>query len=292
MRDDPSPDKPAWRILYTTVTAPVREFVARPQVRIVENGPVRVAVEISRTAAGSTIVQRVSLTQGGDRVDVENEIDWKSPNTLLKAAFPLAASNPKATYDLGLGTIQRPNNTADAYEVPAQQWADVTDVSGGSRRRGAQRQQVRLGQAGRQRAAVDAAAHGAAARDAVSGQQRSRPSPVHVRDRRTSRRLAGRARARARGAIESADRRVSGDAASRRARARDLDAVARRHHRPDRGRRDEEGRGLRRDRGAVPGEVRPRRPHARDDAGPDRVGARNQRGRRGRRPARRRTATP
>jgi alpha-mannosidase len=130
MRDDPSPDKPAWRILYSTVTAPVREFVAKPQIRVVERGPVRVAVEISRTAAGSTILQRVSLTQGGDRVNVENEIDWKSPNTLLKAAFPLAASNPKATYDLGLGTIQRPNNQPTAYEVPAQQWADVTDVSG------------------------------------------------------------------------------------------------------------------------------------------------------------------
>ncbi|MFI5176989.1 MAG: alpha-mannosidase [Vicinamibacterales bacterium] len=131
MRDDPSPDKPAWRILYSTVTAPVREFVATPHIHVVENGPVRVALEISRVAAGSTIVQRVSLTQGGDRVDVQNEIDWKSPNTLLKAAFPFAASNPNATYDLGLGTIQRPNNQPAAYEVPAQQWADITDVSGG-----------------------------------------------------------------------------------------------------------------------------------------------------------------
>ena len=130
MRDDPSPDKPAWRILYSTVTAPVREFVGKPTVKVLENGPVRVALEISRVAAGSTIVERVSLTQGGDRVDVQNEIDWKSPNTLLKAAFPFVPSNPKATYDLGLGTIQRPNNTPAAYEVPAQQWADVTDVGG------------------------------------------------------------------------------------------------------------------------------------------------------------------
>ena len=43
---------------------------------------------------------------------------------------------------------------------------------------------------------------------------------------------------------------------------------------------------------AVPGEVRTRRPRARDDAWPDRVGARDQRGRRGRRPADVRTATP
>jgi alpha-mannosidase len=130
MRDNPSPDKPAWRILYSTITAPVREFVTGPQIRVVENGPVRVALEITRRAAGSTIVQRLSLTEGGDRIDVENDVDWKSPNTLLKASFPFSASNPKATYDLGLGTIQRPNNQPNAYEVPAQKWADLTNVAG------------------------------------------------------------------------------------------------------------------------------------------------------------------
>jgi alpha-mannosidase len=130
MRDDPSPDKPAWRILYDTVNAPVREYPIRPEIRVVEYGPWRAAVEITRRAAGSTLVQRVSLTEGGDRVDVDTLVDWKSTNTLLKAAFPLAASNARATYDLGLGTIQRGNNTPSAYEVPAQQWADITDVGG------------------------------------------------------------------------------------------------------------------------------------------------------------------
>ncbi|HEY3028402.1 MAG TPA: glycoside hydrolase family 38 C-terminal domain-containing protein [Pyrinomonadaceae bacterium] len=129
MRNDPSPDKPAWRILWETVNSPAREYVAGPQIRVVESGPVRVAVEIIRKAAGSTFVQRVLLTDGGERVDIENLVDWRSPNTLLKAAFPLAASNPKATYDLGLGTIQRGNNTPDHYEVPAQKWADLTDAS-------------------------------------------------------------------------------------------------------------------------------------------------------------------
>jgi alpha-mannosidase len=70
------------------------------------------------------------LTDGGNRLDVENTVDWKSPNSLLKASFPFAASNQKATYDLGLGTIQRGNNTPDHYEVPAQKWADLTDEGG------------------------------------------------------------------------------------------------------------------------------------------------------------------
>jgi len=130
LRDDPSPDKPAWRILWNTVNSPAREFAGNAEIRVVEDGPVRVSVEITRKAAGSTFVQRVMLTSGGDRIEVENAVDWKSPNSLLKASFPLTAANPRATYDLGLGTIQRGNNTPDHYEVPAQKWADVTDATG------------------------------------------------------------------------------------------------------------------------------------------------------------------
>lgn len=130
LRDDPSPDKPAWRILWNTVNSAPRELVAGAQLRVVERGPVRISVEITRRAAGSTFVQRVVLTEGGDRVDVETLVDWKSPNTLLKASFPFTASNAVATYDLGLGTITRGNNTPDHYEVPAQKWADLTDAGG------------------------------------------------------------------------------------------------------------------------------------------------------------------
>ena len=53
-----------------------------------------------------------------------------SLQTLLKMEFPLAVSNSNATFDLGLGTIQRPNETSSLYEVPAQQWADLTSSNG------------------------------------------------------------------------------------------------------------------------------------------------------------------
>jgi alpha-mannosidase len=130
LRDDPSPDKPAWRILWDTVNSAPREYVQAPEIRVVERGPVRVAIEINRKAAGSTFRQRVMLSLRGQRVEIENFVDWKSPNSLLKVSFPFTASNSKATYDLGLGIIQRGNNTPDHYEVPAQQWADITDQNG------------------------------------------------------------------------------------------------------------------------------------------------------------------
>src|SRR5579862_6200259 len=130
LRDNPSGAWPAWEVLYDTVQSPAREFVSNPVVKIVERGPARVALEITRHASGSTFVQYVRLAEGGDRVDVENLVDWRSPGTQLKASFPFTASNPKAVYDLGLGTIERTNNEPDKYEVPAQKWADIDDVSG------------------------------------------------------------------------------------------------------------------------------------------------------------------
>jgi alpha-mannosidase len=130
LRDDPSANWPAWEVLYDTVQAPAREYVSHPAMKVIERGPVRAAIEITRHASGSTFVQRVSLAAGGDRVDVENLVDWQSPNSLLKVSFPVTASNPKATYDLGVGVIERTGNEPDKYEVPAQKWADVTDTSG------------------------------------------------------------------------------------------------------------------------------------------------------------------
>ena len=123
----------AWEVEYDALSSPPREVVRGPAViQVVENGPARVALEISRQAAGSTFTQRISIAAGdaGDRVEVRSDIDWRTKGTLLKAAFPLGPANQLATYDLGLGVVQRPTNRPNRYEVPAQQWADLTDTTG------------------------------------------------------------------------------------------------------------------------------------------------------------------
>ena len=110
-----------------------REYVdGAPSIRVLENGPVRIALEITRNKAGSRITQIVRLYNGGasDIVEVYNDVDWRTYLTLFKASFPLSASNPEATYDLGIGSISRGNDTDQKYEVPAQQWADITDKTG------------------------------------------------------------------------------------------------------------------------------------------------------------------
>ena len=123
----------AWEVEYSALSAPPRAVVAGPaKVRVVEEGPARAAVEVVRSAAGSTFTQTLRLAAGaaGERLEIVTDVDWRTKGTLLKAAFPLAAAAPTATYDLGLGAVARGTNRPNAYEVPAQQWADVTDASG------------------------------------------------------------------------------------------------------------------------------------------------------------------
>lgn len=118
---------------WTDQQKPPRSYVAGPaQVRVVENGPVRVALEITREAEDSKFVQTIRLSAGdaGNRIEFANAIDWKSKEAALKATFPLSASNPEATYNWDIGTIQRGNNNPHKYEVASHQWFDLTDKSG------------------------------------------------------------------------------------------------------------------------------------------------------------------
>lgn len=130
MLDNLSESWPAWEVMYDAVSKAPRAYFAKPQVTIAENGPARVTLRVVREQDGSELTQYISLAAGdaGDRVEIRNELNWNSQNTLLKAAFPLAVSNPQATYDLGIGTIRRENNQKKLYEVPAQQWADITST--------------------------------------------------------------------------------------------------------------------------------------------------------------------
>ncbi len=124
---------PAWNMDWEQEQAAPKAFVAGPaKIRIVENGPARVAVEVSRETAGSRFVQTIRLSAGdaGKRVEFGNVIDWNTRESNLKATFPLAASNETATYNWDIGTIQRPTAEPKKFEVPSHQWIDLTDMTG------------------------------------------------------------------------------------------------------------------------------------------------------------------
>jgi len=126
-------DYPAWNMDWNDQKLPPSGYVdGKPIIRITENGPVRVSLEVERESRGSRFVQQVRLLAGSSagRVEFNNHIDWISRQSALKAVFPLTVSNPLATYNTGMGTVQRGNNDSVKYEVPDYRWLDLTNTAG------------------------------------------------------------------------------------------------------------------------------------------------------------------
>jgi alpha-mannosidase len=124
---------PAWNMDWNDRKNPPVGFVdGSPKITLTENGPVRVTFRIERTGRNSVFVQylRLSAGEAGKRIEFVNHIDWQSKGVSLKASFPLTVSNDLATYNLGMGTIDRPTNEEKKYEVPSREWFDLTDKSG------------------------------------------------------------------------------------------------------------------------------------------------------------------
>jgi alpha-mannosidase len=126
--DDESTVYPAWEITPLTIKSKPRSYLDKPKIEITENGPVRISLRITREKDGSVFTQYIRLAAGkpGERIDFDTRVNWNTKGTLVKAEFPFGIPNSKATYDLGMGNVQRGNNTDKLYEVPAQQWVDLT----------------------------------------------------------------------------------------------------------------------------------------------------------------------
>ena len=123
---------PAWEILKSTIDKTPVCVTGEVNISVEECGAARAALKVERSYGDSKFIQYIRLTEGAndDRIDVENIVHWRTRNALLKAEFACNVSNEKATYDLGIGSIKRGNNTPQAYEVPAYKWADLTDANG------------------------------------------------------------------------------------------------------------------------------------------------------------------
>jgi alpha-mannosidase len=122
----------AWNIDPGTLDQPPTRLTQADSVEVIEKGPLRAAIRVSRTWQSSKFVQQIVLYAGGDEAEVANDIDWHETHVLLKTAFALSASAPFATYEIPFGSIERPttrNNSWEKarFEVPAQRWADLGD---------------------------------------------------------------------------------------------------------------------------------------------------------------------
>ncbi|MFC6647053.1 glycoside hydrolase family 38 C-terminal domain-containing protein [Granulicella cerasi] len=126
----------AWNIDPGTLDKAPEIIAKADSVRVVHADGLGFVVRVQYTYNKSHITQDISMTNYADTVVIDTTIDWHEKHVLLKAAFPLAATAPKATYEIPYGSIQRPTTRDNSYqkaqfEVPALQWADLGDAKQG-----------------------------------------------------------------------------------------------------------------------------------------------------------------
>ena len=122
----------AWDVDPGTFDRAVEERRAA-SVEVLEEGPLRVSLRVTRPLGGSSrVVQDVRVCAGSSLVELETEVDWQERHRFLKVAFPLALRAPHASYEIQFGHLERPthaNTSWDAarFEVPAQRWASLNE---------------------------------------------------------------------------------------------------------------------------------------------------------------------
>lgn len=101
-------------------------------ITIVENGPLRVTLEIKRRILHSEYTQRISLVHNSPQIYFDTTINWNEKCMLLKVAFPVAILSPNATYEIQWGNVERPTHRNTSwdwarFETCAQKWVDLSE---------------------------------------------------------------------------------------------------------------------------------------------------------------------
>jgi alpha-mannosidase len=129
-KDTPK-DYDAWNVDPGTLEVPPMIIDHPDSVELMGTNTPLPKIRVTRHRQDSKFLQTININPGSDMVDIDNEIDWHESHILLKAAFPLAASGPFATYEIPYGTIDRAttrNNSWEQaqFEVAAMRWADLS----------------------------------------------------------------------------------------------------------------------------------------------------------------------
>ncbi|MEP7291606.1 MAG: glycoside hydrolase family 38 C-terminal domain-containing protein, partial [Chloroflexota bacterium] len=99
---------------------------------VIEQGPLRVGVEIKRRYRSSTIDQKIYLYADSKRIDFDTKVDWHDHHILVKVAFPVDVMSPSATFDVQWGNVERATHRNTSwewarFETCAHKWADLSE---------------------------------------------------------------------------------------------------------------------------------------------------------------------
>ncbi len=101
-------------------------------IRLVEQDPLRAAVEVTRVFGSSRAVQTIALDADSKSVDFTLWIDWRERERVLKVGFPLAVRASRTAAEIQFGHIERPvgdNTSWDSarFEASGHRWLHVAE---------------------------------------------------------------------------------------------------------------------------------------------------------------------
>lgn len=102
------------------------------EMKIIENGPIRCTVKVSRKYLDSDITQYISLCEDSSEIRIYNEIDWREKKILLKALIPVDIHADEATFEIQYGNLTRKTHKNTSwdfarFEVCMHKWLDISE---------------------------------------------------------------------------------------------------------------------------------------------------------------------
>jgi alpha-mannosidase len=91
--------------------------------KVIERGPLRGRIRAHYAYGASRMTVDYLLYADACEMELRVSLDWQEHQKMLKFAFPVNVEQPKATYEIADGAIQRDTN---GDENPGQRWIDVT----------------------------------------------------------------------------------------------------------------------------------------------------------------------
>jgi len=129
--EDKPIDWPAWDIDFFYEDK-WEDVTQTDSLEVVEEGPVRAALEVRRSFSRSRLSQRIIIYADCPRIDFETWVDWHEKDRVLKALFPVDVNANEARYEIQFGNVTRPTHTNTSwdfarFEVCAHRWADISE---------------------------------------------------------------------------------------------------------------------------------------------------------------------
>lgn len=121
------------------VTCYLKRAKTYPKLKCVTSsikGPSAVVELEFEIGSASVIKQKIVLTSRATKVEFENEVQWNETGHMLRVNFPANIKSDFARFEIPFGSLKRVTHESDSYskaqfEVPAQQWVDLSQTGRG-----------------------------------------------------------------------------------------------------------------------------------------------------------------